>query len=290
MKILLVIDLLIYLTLPFRGPEVSPACIECHEDLVKSEVMHYPAGDACDNCHESTGASHPSADSLGFRLMDQLPALCFYCHEEETAMAYTHQPVVDGRCLDCHDAHGSSQPSILLREDQELCLGCHNRSYSSDSSETINISSLIKGKNRVAHSAIDALGCRTCHQAHASDKRALLVDAYPAQDYLPAEIENFGLCFLCHETDILEAEETDWATGFRNGKQNLHRLHINGNKGRNCRMCHNLHGSSQLYLIEEEVAFGSWEMKLNFIPEEQGGSCLPGCHGKLSYSRELISQ
>ena len=287
---LLVINLLICLTLPFRGVSESPECTECHQDLVKRDVMHYPAEDACDNCHESTGASHPSADSLGFRLMDQLPALCFYCHEEATAMAHVHEPVVEGKCLACHDAHGSIQASLLLQEDQELCLGCHNKSYSSDSSETINISRLVLGNNRVVHSAIDALGCRTCHQAHGSDKRALLVDAYPAEDYLPAETENFGLCFLCHETDILEAEETDWATGFRNGKQNLHRLHINGNKGRNCRMCHNLHGSTQPFLMEEEVAFGSWEMKLNFIPDEQGGSCLPGCHGKLSYSRELISQ
>jgi hypothetical protein len=37
--------------------------------------------------------------------------------------------------------------------------------------------------------------------------------------------------------------------------------------------------------VEESLGFGNWEMQMNFIPDEQGGSCLPGCHGKLSYRR-----
>jgi predicted CXXCH cytochrome family protein len=284
MSHLFIIELLIGLSFLYTGPSRGEAvmgkrvpadCIECHGDLVEGTVLHYPAEDACDNCHESTGASHPSADSLGFRLMDSPPALCFNCHEESTAHAHSHQPVVEGNCLDCHEAHGSNQPALLLKDEKELCLGCHK-----------HISRLVRGSKMQVHTAISDMGCMTCHQAHGSEFRALLVDAYPAEDYLAASTENFGLCFLCHDTDILDAEETEWATGFRNGKQNLHRLHINGNKGRNCRMCHNIHGSPQLYLVEERVSFGSWEMKLNFVPEEQGGSCFPGCHGKLSYQRQ----
>ncbi len=138
----------------------------------------------------------------------------------------------------------------------------------------------------IPHSAIEGGGCLVCHRSHGSDYPDLLVDLYPVEDYLAVSTESFGLCFQCHDTDLLEAEETEWGTNFRNGKLNLHRLHINGNKGRNCRMCHNLHGSQQKFLIEEQVAFGSWEMKMNFMPEQEGGSCLPGCHGKLSYSRQ----
>jgi len=268
-----------------RKQYLSLDCKECHSDLVQRELMHYPAEDACDNCHEPTGASHPSSDSLGFRLMDQIPALCFYCHEEQSQMAHEHEPVATGQCLACHDAHGSFQASLLLREEQALCLGCHNREYSSENSETANISRLVRGKNRVVHTALAEMGCSMCHQAHGSDFRVLLVDAYPAGDYVPATTEQFALCFLCHEADLLEAEESEWATGFRNGRQNLHKLHIQGSKGRNCRMCHNIHASPHKFLLKEVVTFGNWEMKLNFLPEEQGGSCLPGCHGKLSYQR-----
>jgi predicted CXXCH cytochrome family protein len=246
--------------------------------------MHYPAEDACNNCHEATGSPHPEGDSAGFRLTESLPGLCYLCHEEPVQMEYQHLPLKQGHCLGCHNAHGSSQPALLRSPDPELCLSCHNREYRTDSSRTVNISRLIQGK-MVAHSAIILGGCASCHQAHGSDYRELLVGRYPEEDYLPARVENFELCFSCHDTGILELEETDGATGFRNGNMNLHWLHINGTKGRNCRMCHNIHGSSQPFLVEERVLFGEWEMEMNFVPEEQGGSCLPGCHGKLSYQR-----
>jgi predicted CXXCH cytochrome family protein len=103
--------------------------------------------------------------------------------------------------------------------------------------------------------------------------------------YLPATTENFALCFMCHDTELLLAEKTDWGTNFRDGTKNLHWLHIHGNKGRNCRMCHNMHGSSQPFLMEEHIPFGDWEMELNFEPAENGGSCLPGCHGRFQYER-----
>ena len=291
---LLIIDLFLCVSLSFQAPsppEVrdltadAPACVECHGELVEKELAHYPAEDACDNCHEATGASHPSEDSLGFRLMDAVPALCFYCNEEGAAQAFGHQPYAEGQCLGCHDAHGSSQAGLLRDEEKELCLGCHNRVFQGDGSETANISRLVKGSHQVVHSAITGMGCLICHQAHGSEFRVLLVDAYPEEEYVPASTENFALCFLCHDTGILDEEETEWATGFRNGKQNLHWLHIHGNKGRNCRMCHNIHGSTQPFLVEEGVGFGNWEMDLNFVPREEGGSCWPGCHGKLSYTR-----
>ncbi len=259
-------------------------CVDCHSDLVEHEVMHLPATDACDNCHESTGASHPEEGVKGFKLMDHLPELCFYCHEEHPDPAHGHLPVANGECVSCHDAHGSSNALLLQLPEQELCLSCHNRVYRSDTSETADIRRLVRGK-AIAHSAIEGGGCIACHQAHGSDYRALLNTPYPGEDYLEAKTENFALCFLCHDTGIIDEEETEWATNFRDGTRNLHALHIKGNKGRNCRMCHNLHGSPQIYLVEESVGFGNWEMQMNFVPGENGGSCMPGCHGKLSYAR-----
>lgn len=244
-------------------------CTECHSDLLEYGLMHYPAEDACNNCHEPTGATHPSADSLGFRLTDKVPELCYYCHEEPVRQSSAHDPHMKGECLACHDAHGSDAGSLLREPDPVLCMGCHK---------------LVGGPKR-AHSAIELGGCMSCHLAHGSEFRTLLVDSYPKEDYVPAQPENFSLCFLCHDPDLMNAEETDWATGFRNGTKNLHWLHINGNKGRNCRMCHNIHGSPLAFLVEERIGFGQWEMRMNFTVEEQGGSCLPGCHGKLSYRR-----
>jgi len=292
MKVLLLTDIVIFLLSILGGTGSAVVsdvpqemvCAECHSDRLEYDVIHYPVEDACDNCHEATGAEHPG-EIKGFKLMDSTPELCFCCHEETAPNDHPHIPVVKGSCLDCHNAHGSSELVLLKSPDHELCLSCHNKSYSSDSFETVNIRRLVKGK-MLPHSAIDGGGCLACHQAHGSGLRKLLVELYPADDYLPAGTGEFGLCFLCHDTDLLEAEKTEWGTNFRNGKQNLHQLHIKGDKGRNCRMCHNLHGSEQKFLIEKQVGFGNWEMNMNFIPEEQGGSCQPGCHGKLSYSRQ----
>jgi len=290
---LIIMEFLIVLAIFFGSPvgteqpagtRAQTACTECHSDLTDQEQKHYPAEDACDNCHEATGASHPSADSLGFRLMDKVPELCYYCHEEPMQQKFAHLPYAKGECLACHDAHGSAGPSLLRLPDPELCLDCHRRDYRTDSTETLNIRRLVSGQMK-AHSAIDLDGCLSCHLSHGSEFRALLSDHYPEEDYLPALPENFGLCFLCHDTDLLSARETESATGFRNGTTNLHWLHINGSKGRNCRICHNIHGSGSPFLMEEQVDFGQWEMRINFTAEEQGGSCFPGCHGKLSYQR-----
>ena len=290
---LLFIDIIIALITPVQGvcngaPKDRDLqigeCVECHNNLVEHEVMHMPAEDACDNCHEATGEAHPQDGVKGFTLMDEMPDLCFYCHEEPVIQAHGHQPVMNKECLACHDAHGSSEPTLLKLPEQELCLSCHNRTYRTDTSETINIRQLIRGQG-MAHTAITDGGCIFCHQPHGSGFRAMLNEQYPAEDYLPAKTKNFELCFLCHDTDIIDAERTEWGTNFRNGDRNLHQLHINGNKGRNCRMCHNLHGSPRKFLIEETVGFGNWEMNMNFITVENGGSCLPGCHGRQSYDR-----
>ena len=51
--------------------------------------------------------------------------------------------------------------------------------------------------------------------------------------------------------------ETKGATGFRNGTQNLHAVHVNDKvKGRTCRACHAPHGADLPHLIRASVPFG----------------------------------
>lgn len=262
----------------------DPDCMECHRALVDKKVVHEVAADACDNCHLSTGAPHPGKDTAGFTLMDRLPDLCFYCHEGPLSLPSMHRPVEEGACLDCHDVHASQEYHLLISPEQELCLGCHGGSGNGPD-QTANIGKLISG-SRKPHSAIEGGGCISCHMPHGSEERALLVARYPEATYVQAETAQFELCFLCHDTDLLMAAETEWATGFRNGTRNLHHLHIQGRKGRNCRLCHNLHGSTLPYLIEDKVLYGSWPMGIQYIPAENGGTCQPGCHSKESYERD----
>lgn len=248
-------------------------CIDCHSDLVEHEVIHPVMEGDCEDCHQPTGESHPLEGTGGFILVDTIPALCYYCHEELTPKVYGHQPVDRNRCLSCHDVHGSSEPMLLIVPEKELCLSCHE-----SIKQKVN-------SNNVTHAAITDGGCIICHQPHGSGNYAMLIAQYPSRMYVPAEKENFELCFMCHSAELMDEKETEWGTNFRNGLTNLHSVHINGNKGRNCRLCHNMHGSSSKFLIEERVKFGRWEMRMNFSPSEKGGSCLPGCHGKKYYER-----
>ena len=96
-----------------------------------------------------------------------------------------------------------------------------------------------------------------------------------------------GLCFLCHESGLLEKDSTTSATGFRNGQKNLHFRHVNKKKGRNCTNCHGVHSAPNPFLLLEKSRFGDWEMPLRFTKTETGGSCITACHAAKTYSRTI---
>jgi hypothetical protein len=83
---------------------------------------------------------------------------------------------------------------------------------------------------------------------------------------------------------LLNAEKTVTATNFRNSEKNLHFVHIKKGKTRSCVMCHNVHASTNEHLIEENVAFGEWNLPIRYIAKKNGGSCFPGCHAKKEYT------
>ena len=86
--------------------------------------------------------------------------------------------------------------------------------------------------------------------------------------------------------DLMNLEKTDF-TMFRNGERNLHFVHVNKEKGRNCSLCHDVHAAKNAQLIDTTVKFGRWDMPLNYIATDDGGTCATGCHKELSYSRAI---
>ena len=80
----------------------------------------------------------------------------------------------------------------------------------------------------------------------------------------------------------------DRQDGFRDGDLNLHWVHVNREKGRTCRACHEVHASSNPFHIRDSVPFGrdKWELPINYEINDTGGSCAPGCHSAQIYSRE----
>lgn len=258
-------------------------CYNCHDPKNTKENVHTPVKDGnCSDCH------NPHSTNNSSLLLDDFSEnACLDCHYVEVDDIKTvHGPVMEGDCQACHDPHHSDNPMNLKKDMKNMCLTCHDKAIETKTKKLDAIGPLLAEGN-VIHGPVDNGACTSCHFPHSGEYPFLLVSDYPVEQYAQATIENFDLCFVCHNSDMLTEEETEIATNFRNGSINLHYLHIRGNRGRNCNLCHNAHGAPREHILEETVLFGRWEMPMKLELTETGGSCATGCHKKLVYSREL---
>ena len=145
-------------------------------------------------------------------------------------------------------------------------------------------------ENKDHHGPIRDKDCAGCHTPHGGEHFRLLKDDYPKEFYAPFQAENFSLCFQCHDPALPRDEKTTTLTDFRDGDRNLHFVHVNKTpKGRTCRACHETHASELPNHIRKSVPFGKWPLPVNFIKNENGGSCAPGCHALYTYDRKKNS-
>jgi predicted CXXCH cytochrome family protein len=167
------------------------------------------------------------------------------------------------------------------------CLDCHNKIIKVNGREIENIGAKYKMKH--IHDPYE-LGCTGCHKIHSQENKSMLITPFFGSDYIEGKPESFKMCYSCHPTESLTIENTEKVTKFRNGSKNLHFLHVNKTKGRNCILCHDVHGSNNPKLIKDKVKFGNWMMPINFIKTKTGGSCAPGCHAQLTYDINLVEK
>ncbi len=269
--------------------QTTKVCAECHAELqarISSQAFkHQPATEDCTSCHDPHGADNR------MNLKSRPPELCIECHDEigDTIEDATvaHDAVTTGKsCVGCHDPHASAEQHGLLHQPMALCLSCHDRELNSGTGKITNMARLLE-ENPEHHGPIREKNCTACHQQiHGGDHFRLLMKEYPSEFYASFEEERYALCFECHEPDLVKDEQTDKLTNFRNGKQNLHYLHVNRKvKGRTCRACHDIHASRKPRHIAESVPFGKWNLPLNYLKATNGGSCRPGCHKEYRYDR-----
>lgn len=263
-------------------------CFHCHMDkqeMLSLTTVHAPYDGTCLDCHT------PHNSKNEFLVKKEIPILCLECHDNlggEIKTAKTVHKIInqDKSCIACHLPHASATKSLLIKEGKVLCFSCHDKEYKSKERTLNNIYEIVTNSKYV-HKAVSSGECTGCHFSHSSNNFYLLNSKFPFGSYAEGvDPENFSQCFQCHNSQALTMEKTTSATNFRDGNINMHFLHISKNKGRNCILCHDSHGSNNQHLIAKTVKFGNWKMPLNYKKTENGGSCAPGCHKNLPYNRD----
>jgi predicted CXXCH cytochrome family protein len=101
---------------------------------------HKPAVEAeCAACHSRAAEKNTFTEAT----------ICYGCHAARAVMfPYVHGPVAAGRCLVCHDPHGSNIPGLTRLRPEELCTRCHDQPTTED------------------HAASRTRVCTICHDPH----------------------------------------------------------------------------------------------------------------------------
>ena len=143
------------------------------------------------------------------------------------------------------------------------------------------------GQRDVLVSANTPWICASCHACEVRCPRGIDIPRVMESLRQLFLRENDGsLCFQCHESTLVLEERTTTLTNFRDGDRNLHYLHVNSEKGRSCRACHEVHASNLPFHMRVSVPYGEsdWLLPINFAKTETGGTCTPGCHQTAAYA------
>jgi len=268
-------------------------CLGCHKQmdlqLTRTRYVHKPVAGSCLSCHEAHASNQPK------QLKKDPVGLCVSCHEHENIQKqvataiHKHSPVMEGKaCMNCHTAHASELSGLMRDRPSRACLSCHDKPI-----ETVAGARVVGGvpelldPDLVKHGPIRDGNCAGCHDIHGGDVSRLLVGQYPETFYEPFKVESYSLCTKCHTEQLVLAKHTTTMTRFRNGKTNLHYLHVNkAKRGRSCRAYHSTHASPNPMHVRKSIPYGRWEMPVSFTPTATGGACASGCHKELAYDRD----
>lgn len=263
-------------------------CFMCHLDM-REQVEGVRVQHEALNENECTVCHDPHASDFARQLKQDMASLCVECHEPVGEIvahaAFPHGAVTeDDQCANCHEPHGSDMPNILADREVRLCLDCHDEPMDTPHGPIADMKTWLQ-ENPERHGPIREDNCTLCHQPHGSEHFRILTHDFPRKFYSPFSIETYELCFHCHESTLVLDEYTHTLTDFRNGARNLHYLHVNRERGRTCRACHEVHAGTKPKRIKDFVPFGTWMFPVNFELTANGGKCAPGCHLPRAYDR-----
>ncbi|NQT19316.1 MAG: hypothetical protein HQ592_06400 [Planctomycetes bacterium] len=270
-----------------KGTE-RETCTLCHDEIIDDsktyKSVHKPVEQGCLTCHKGHGSDAPKL------LVAARPDLCYKCHEDKKMVGddkvNSHAAALrDHGCEQCHQPHVSDVVGLGRKPQVEQCLGCHTGSKMFDGRTIPDIRRTVV-RPKFKHAPVQEGTCTGCHDVHGPHKPQLLSKRYSPDFYKPFKLEEYALCFGCHNNALVLEAKTETATNFRNGSRNLHFLHVNKKrKGRACHACHASHATDAPKLVRATARFGEWDMPIGFSGTKNGGNCDSGCHLPKRYDR-----
>jgi predicted CXXCH cytochrome family protein len=263
-------------------------CYGCHKDkqtsIAQMPHVHKASAESCTTCHG------PHATDNAKQLKKPVNDTCLSCHnnvQAELAKAkQVHGAMTAGNCASCHDPHASAQPAELKARTDKVCMTCHDKDVKAADGRTLpGMAKALASKN--LHGPVKNGSCSDCHLPHAADQPNLLKKYFPDTFYAKFDLNNYALCFSCHDQQLV-LKSTTTLTNFRDGDKNLHFVHVNRDeKGRTCKTCHEVHGSDLPKHMAATVPFegSNWPMPINYTEKADGGTCAPACHAEKTYTR-----
>ena len=218
------------------------------------------------------------------------------CHEDMGKKKYIHTAGLDPmHCRRCHKIvrEGEHVFKKIPSETRSLCSQCHSR-HSSPPPDIKEVPPKIifKDDGVKFHPLFGRGECTECHDAHESNFYKHLKAPYPGELYAPYSDRAYDLCVnsRCHKgfKKALTEPRTLTATMFRNGNLNLHFRHVNKEKGRTCRTCHQIcyqKRPENEKLIREGFQFGKKNLPIKYEKTDTGGKCSTTCHRTAGYDR-----
>ena len=268
--------------------EGNELCLSCHSEfgdaLETFEFPHEAMEGDCTDCHDPHASDHVAH-------INAPPAeLCGDCHDDIGQLAseakHKHSAVTDGKaCVNCHAPHGSAHAKLLADQPLKVCLTCHAEAIPREKGRPIASMAALADPKQMKHGPIQQGQCAGCHSAHGSDLAGLLTKAHPKSMYAPFKLEQYSLCFSCHDSQLVLAQQTDKATAFRDGRRDLHYVHVKKRKGRACGICHYVHAGGAKALMRDAIPMGRWSLPIKFRATKTGGFCAAGCHRTRRYDR-----
>ncbi len=200
------------------------------EDLPKKflplkKQLHEPFKmGACQICH-IVDPSKPGA-----LIKKDIQNICYQCHKTRYTKEFDHKPVVEGKCMACHDPHQSNTKKLLKADSvNNLCLNCHTKTGThKDKAKKKFVSMAGSFKHKPAEES-----CLECHDPHTASYKGLLKNE-----------GTMDLCLDCHADLKDHKDMKKWINEVK------YKHGAVSNSKNKCLECHDPHSTSHKGILK----------------------------------------